>query len=98
MPIKILPHALGKKQLTRIIRDLQEISRHSTMQNMSVKNILVTGNSPATFEDGTPVLERNVDDFIRQRLRLHHHSWITDPIDTIIGELVASIYGGERNV
>jgi hypothetical protein len=93
MEQNIKPHALGKKELTRIIERLQEARRASTMERMSVSNILVPGNRLAYFEDGRSVLENNVNDFIRERLRLYNHSWITDPLEEIIEQLVASIYG-----
>lgn len=92
----ILPHYLGKKELTRIIERLQEVKRLSTMEKMSVTNICTAGNTPATFEDGRPVLENNVNDFIRERLRLYNRSWITDPLDEIIDQMVVSIYGSGK--
>ncbi len=92
----ILPHYLGKKELTRIIQRLQEVRRLSTMDRMSVNDICATGSSPATFEDGRPVLESNVSDFIRERLRLYNASWITEPLEDIIKQMVASLYGSGK--
>lgn len=93
MEHNILPHHLGKRELTRIIDRLQEVRRLSTMERMSVTNICTPGNRPATFEDGRPVLENNVNDFIRERLRLYNYTWITGPLEEIIEQMVASIYG-----
>jgi hypothetical protein len=92
----ILPHYLGKKELTRLIERLQEVRRHSTMSQLGVSYICKPGNSPATFEDGRPVLENNVNDFIRERLRLYNSTWITQPLDEVIEQMVVSIYGSGK--
>lgn len=92
MTKNIMPHVIGKKQLRRIIERLQEARRASTMERMSVDNF-GTGKTLATFEDGSPVLDNEVSDFIRERTRLYRETWVTSPLEDIIEELVASIYG-----
>lgn len=92
----ILPHYLGKKELTQIIERLQEVRRHSTMERMGVHNILVSGKTPVTFEDGRVVTENNVSDFIRERLRLYNGTWITGILEDVIDQMVVSIYGSGK--
>jgi hypothetical protein len=92
----ILPHYLGKKELTRIIDRLQHVRRVSTLETSSFRNICAFKESPAKFEDGRAVTEGNVDEFIRERVRLHHSSWITQPLEEIIEQMVNSIYGSGK--
>lgn len=92
----ILPHYLGKKELTSLISRLQEVRRHSTMERMSVKNICTHPSNLVTFEDGSPVTEFNVDNFIRERLRLYNSTWITGMLDDVIDQMVVSLYGSGK--
>lgn len=92
----ILPHYLGKKELTRIVERLQNVRRISTLETSSFHNICATQKTPVKFEDGRSVTEANVDEFIKERVRLHHVSWITQPLEEIIEQMVASIYGSGK--
>lgn len=92
----IRPHYLGKKELTRIVERLQNIRRVSTLENSSFRNICAFKDSPVRFEDGRLVNEGNVDEFIKERVRLHHFSWITQPLEEIIEQAVTSIYGSGK--
>lgn len=60
---------------------LMEARRAATLERSSFTNVCTPGNRPATFANGDPVLENNVTDFIRERVKLHHASWIVSNID-----------------
>lgn len=77
----------GKKAARRMSNALREIRDHATMKHMSVGQSAFVGNIPLKMQDGTLVTEKNLDDFCRERLRIHHSSWIVEPLDELIAAL-----------
>lgn len=65
---------------------LVDIRRFATLKTMDVSEIF-DRNAPVKMADGTPVTEKNVSDFIRERLRLHHDTYIIGPLDELIKRL-----------
>lgn len=68
-------------KLRKLEHLLLDAKKYAALEHASFSNICRTGNSSVTFEDGRPVLENNVTEFIRERVRLHHESWIISPLE-----------------
>lgn len=86
---------LGKKDAKKIRRTLEEAVRHARMVHLAVGHGAFVGrNKPVTFENGRTVTEGNVDDFIRERLQLHHDSWVIGPIEMVLKDLQRYETGG----
>lgn len=43
--------------------------------------------TPVKLADGRIVTEENVTEFIRERVRLHHSTWITYPLEQVAAEM-----------
>ena len=68
---------------------LRSALKHARLETASFGH-LGHGNTPVKFEDGRSVTEANVSDFIRERVRLHHASWIIPQIETALALIAAS--------
>ena len=71
---------------TPIITQLQEILA-AAKGDRSCFNRL----HPSSYENALPLpkTEQEVDAFIKERIRLHHQSWIIDPLRSILHKLGA---------
>ena len=75
---------LGVKRLRLIMEALNDARRYAKLKDMRVGNICCNQDAPVTFADGSAVTERNVDAFIRERVRIHHGTWIVGQIEQAI--------------
>jgi hypothetical protein len=73
---------IGKKLTRKIIKELEEIERISTMKDSRFSSIIA---------EDLPKNESEVDNFIRKRTELWRNTWITNPLSEIIKELKEAI-------
>lgn len=71
-----------KKQ--KAIALLRRAVKCARLESASFNNVCAHDAEPAKFQNGTPVTEGNVTDFIRERVRRHHDTWIVAPILEVI--------------
>lgn len=70
---------LGKKKVRKIIKELEEVARVATLKSACF-------DSPGNYKK--TVIEKNkLTEFIRDRVRLHHDTWVISPLLAIIREL-----------
>jgi hypothetical protein len=68
----------------KLITQIENARFAATLERASFDHILARGDSLATFMDGSPVTENRVTEFIKERVDLHHRSWIIGPLDTAL--------------
>jgi len=73
-----------------VLNDLRDARKSATLENASFDGVGKTKGCQVIVRrdyDGEPhetVFDGSVTDFIRERVRLHHGSWIIGPIDRIL--------------
>lgn len=70
-------------KVKRIISLIKEADKHASLEYAAFGR-LGTRDAVLKFEDGRLVTESNVTDFIRERVRAHHNSWVRGPIQTAL--------------
>lgn len=79
MKVQAIQSALGKARAAATL----ELSRFN--------NICADQKAPPKFEDGSPVTEANVTDFIRERTRLYRETWVIPRIEEALALIAASV-------
>jgi len=82
-------------KVAQMLAAVREAMKYATLESMEVGSIHRHQGrgpiDPVRNEAGEIVTEANVSDFIRERLKLHHGSWIIGTLEGVAYELQAQI-------
>lgn len=80
------------KKVLKLLRDAATSATLKTAQFGSVcADQEPLRSAPVKFNDGRIVTESNVTEFIRERVRLYHKSWIIGRIESAIEEIQSMV-------
>ena len=91
-------------RVAQMLAAVREAMKYARMETMEVGDVCRDQahmrDKPVRNEAGEIVTEANVSDFIRERLRLHHGSWIIGTLEGVSQELQSELphsYKSEHN-
>jgi hypothetical protein len=73
-----------------VIGLLEKARGYATLEKAEFENPCGDRTRPVRFFDGRLVTEENVTEFIRERIRAHHNTWVISNIDTAINHILAA--------
>lgn len=76
---------------TKVLSLLRDAIGAASLENADFSEVCRSPDRPVIMSDGSPVTERNVTDFIRERVKLHHQTWVIGSIQQALREVKSSL-------